>query len=129
MSGGSWRSYYDEVEVTDAKKLDIDHMVPLAEAWDSGAYAWTPERRETYANDLVADRSSVAVTAKTNRSKGDKDLAAWMPPAESATCTYPVSWTGTKLRWGLAAAEAERKALLDRAEPYADSVVQHETAS
>ncbi|GHF92846.1 MULTISPECIES: hypothetical protein [Streptomyces] len=35
LSGGSWLSYYDEVEVTDARKLDIDHMVPLAEAWDS----------------------------------------------------------------------------------------------
>ncbi|WP_443080152.1 hypothetical protein [Streptomyces sp. P9-A2] len=45
LSGGVWMSYYDEVEVTDPGKLDIDHMVPLAEAWDSGAYDWTPERR------------------------------------------------------------------------------------
>ncbi|WP_435881780.1 HNH endonuclease family protein, partial [Streptomyces parvus] len=84
ISGGSWTSYYDEVEVTDAKKLDIDHMVPLAEAWDSGAHDWTPERREAYANDLGSERSLVAVTAKTNRSKADKDPAAWMPPAQSA---------------------------------------------
>ncbi len=72
LSGGSWTSYYDEAEVSDAKKLDIDHMVPLAEAWDSGAHDWTPERREAYANDLDAERSLVAVTAKTNRSKAGR---------------------------------------------------------
>ncbi|WP_191134347.1 HNH endonuclease family protein [Streptomyces sp. col6] len=129
LTGGSWRSYYDEAEVTDARKLDIDHMVPLAEAFDSGAYDWTPERRQAYANDLSAERSLVAVTAKTNRSKADKDPAAWMPPSDSATCTYLVDWTATKLRWGLTADEAEQKALLERAEPCGDSVVQYESAS
>ncbi len=129
LTGGSWRSYYDEVEVTDAKKLDIDHMVPLAEAWDSGAYDWTPARREAYANDLGAERSLVAVTAKTNRSKADKDPAEWMPPAASAACTYLVDWTATKLRWGLSADEAEQKALLERAESCADSTVTYEKAS
>ncbi|MGW8487423.1 HNH endonuclease family protein [Streptomyces sp. NPDC055886] len=129
LSGGSWTSYYDEVEVSDAKKLDIDHMVPLAEAWDSGARDWTPERREAYANDLDAERSLVAVTAKTNRSKADKDPDQWMPPAESATCTYLVDWTATKLRWNLSADETEQAALLDLAEPCADSTVEYEPAS
>ncbi|WP_031089223.1 HNH endonuclease family protein, partial [Streptomyces sp. NRRL S-15] len=77
LTGGGWSSYYDEVEVTEARKLDIDHMVPLAEAWDSGAYDWTAERRQAYANDLGAERSLVAVTAKSNRSKSDKDPATW----------------------------------------------------
>ncbi|MBX4180198.1 HNH endonuclease family protein, partial [Streptomyces geysiriensis] len=54
LSGGSWFSYYDQVEVTSASGLDIDHMVPLAESWDSGASAWTPQRREAYANDQGA---------------------------------------------------------------------------
>ncbi|MEU4924589.1 HNH endonuclease family protein [Streptomyces parvus] len=129
LSGGSWMSYYDEVEVTDAKRLDIDHMVPLAEAWDSGAYDWTPERREAYANDLDAERSLVAVTAKSNRSKADRDPAAWMPPAASATCTYLVDWTATKLRWGLSADTAEQAVLLELAEPCADSTVEYEPAA
>lgn len=111
LTGGEWLSYYDEVTVTDASKLDIDHVVPLAEAWDSGASGWTPERREAFANDLTAERSLVAVTASTNRSKGDKDPAEWMPPAEGATCTYLVDWVSTKARWGLAVDRAERKAL------------------
>ncbi|MEU2763234.1 HNH endonuclease family protein [Streptomyces parvus] len=129
LSGGSWLSYYDEAEVTEARKLDIDHMVPLAEAWDSGAHDWTPERREAYANDLDAERSLVAVTAKTNRSKADKDPARWMPPAESATCTYLVDWTATKLRWELSADETEQAALLELAEPCANSTVEYEPAS
>ncbi|MEW2310669.1 HNH endonuclease family protein [Streptomyces sp. NPDC006864] len=129
LSGGSWLSYYDEAEVTEARKLDIDHMVPLAEAWDSGAHDWTPERREAYANDLDAERSLVAVTARTNRSKADKDPAAWMPPAQSATCTYLVDWTATKLRWGLSADETEQAALLELAEPCTDSTVEYEPAT
>ncbi|MFB6654111.1 HNH endonuclease family protein [Streptomyces microflavus] len=129
LTGGSWLSYYDEAEVTDARKLDIDHMVPLAEAWDSGAHAWTPERRQAYANDLGSERSLVAVTAKTNRSKADRDPAQWMPPAGSATCTYLVDWTATKLRWGLSADDAERTALLELAEPCTDSVVEFEPAA
>ncbi|MFE7359321.1 HNH endonuclease family protein [Streptomyces sp. NPDC057543] len=111
LAGGEWLSYYDEVTVTDARKLDIDHMVPLAEAWDSGASAWDADRRMRYANDLGAERSLVAVTAKTNRSKADKDPSEWMPPAESAKCIYLADWTGTKLRWKLTADDKERTAL------------------
>ena len=66
VTGGEWYSYYDGVTLTTPGGLDIDHMVPLAEAWDSGASTWTPERREAYANDLGADRSLVAVTARSS---------------------------------------------------------------
>jgi len=129
LTGGVWMSYYDEVEVTDAKKLDIDHMVPLAEAWDSGAYDWTPERRQAYANDLGSDRSLVAVTAKTNRSKADRDPAQWLPPAKSAHCTYAADWTAAKLRWKLNADKVEKTALLDLAKDCTDTVVEFEEAA
>lgn len=97
-------------------------MVPLAEARDSGVHDGTPERREAY-------RSLVAVTARTNRSKADRDPAQWMPPAEHATCTYLVDWTATGLRWALTMDDAEKTALLSLAEPCADSVVEYESAS
>ncbi|MFE6023345.1 HNH endonuclease family protein [Streptomyces sp. NPDC056441] len=128
LTGGEWLSYYDEVTVTDAKKLDIDHMVPLAEAWDSGASAWDSDRRMRYANDLDAERSLVAVTAKTNRSKADKDPSEWMPPAESAKCTYLADWTATKLRWKLTADDKERTALEKLAGDCSDTVVKYEVA-
>ncbi|WP_329202734.1 MULTISPECIES: HNH endonuclease family protein [unclassified Streptomyces] len=113
LTGGLWWSYYDDTTVTEASKLDIDHMVPLAEAWDSGASAWTPARREVYANDQGQLSSLVAVTARSNRSKADQDPAQWLPPSPDALCRYGAEWTATKLRWGLAVDGAERERLLD----------------
>ncbi|GAA1607217.1 HNH endonuclease family protein [Streptomyces globosus] len=113
LTGGLWWSYYDEREVTPAGALDIDHVVPLAEAWDSGASAWTAARREAYANDQGASASLVAVTAASNRAKGDKDPAQWLPPSADALCRYGAEWTATKLRWGLAVDEAELDRLRD----------------
>lgn len=129
LTGGTWTSYYDETKVTDARKLDIDHMVPLAEAWDSGASEWTAERRQAYANDLGSERSLVAVTAKTNRSKADKDPSQWLPPAEGAHCTYGADWTATKLRWKLEADKRERAALLELAKNCPDTLVKFEEAA
>ncbi|KPI20064.1 protein of unknown function DUF1524 RloF [Actinobacteria bacterium OV450] len=113
LTGGVWWSYYDEQAVTPAGALDIDHMVPLAEAWDSGASSWTAARREAYANDLGQDGSLVAVTARSNRSKADQDPSQWLPPAPGALCRYGAEWTATKLRWGLAVDEAERDRLME----------------
>ncbi|MGV9790822.1 HNH endonuclease family protein [Streptomyces sp. NPDC003435] len=113
VTAGTWFSYYDGVTVSDPGALDIDHVVPLAEAWDSGASAWTPERRQAYANDLDADSSLVAVTARTNRAKGDGDPFEWLPPLADARCTYVADWVATKLRWNLTVDPAEHAALTD----------------
>ena len=81
LTGGRWHSYYDNADWTLASDLDIDHLVPLAEAWDSGARNWTAAQREAYANDLGDARDLVAVTDNVNQAKGDRDPAEWMPPA------------------------------------------------
>jgi hypothetical protein len=111
LSGGSWFSFYDGLTFTDPAKLDIDHMVPLAEAWDSGASAWSAARREAYANDLAVPWALIAVSASSNRSKGDSDPAEWMPPAPSAECPYLADWLAVKVRWQLAVDPIERAAL------------------
>ncbi|MGV2922175.1 HNH endonuclease family protein [Streptomyces alfalfae] len=116
VMAGTWFSSYDGKTLTDPKGLDIDHMVPLAESWDSGASQWSAARREAYANDLDAERSLIAVTAKSNRSKADQDPAQWLPPLADAYCTYAADWTATKLRWGLTADKAEAAALGELAE-------------
>ncbi|EGJ72661.1 putative secreted protein (plasmid) [Streptomyces sp. Tu6071] len=113
LSGGTWHSAYDDTTITGPGGLDIDHFVPLAEAWDSGASEWSAKDRERYANDLGDDRSLIAVSAKTNRSKADQDPATWMPPAASYRCTYVTTWTTVKTRWGLSADTSE-KATLER---------------
>ncbi|MFF9785152.1 HNH endonuclease family protein [Streptomyces nigrescens] len=123
LTGGSWRSYYDDKTVTDARKLDIDHVVPLAEAWDSGASKWTAQRREQYANDLGAERSLVAVSLGPNRTKGDKDPAEWMPTAKDATCAYVADWASTKLRWKLTVDPTEARALRTIAADCPDTTV------
>ncbi|MFE4305698.1 HNH endonuclease family protein [Streptomyces sp. NPDC056891] len=128
LSGGAWTSYYDGQEVRDPGKLDIDHLVPLAESWDSGASAWTAARREAYANDQDSPVSLVAVTARTNRSKADQDPATWMPPLPDAHCRYIGEWTATKLRWGLTADQAEVDALTVYAEVCETTVVHYTPA-
>ncbi|MDF3142148.1 MULTISPECIES: HNH endonuclease family protein [unclassified Streptomyces] len=129
LTGGSWFSYYDTTVVTSASGLDIDHMVPLAEAWDSGASAWTAQRREAYANDQGAAPSLVAVTARSNRSKADQDPADWLPPAADVHCRYAAEWVGTKLRWSLAVDEAELGALEGMASDCPAQAVTYEPAA
>lgn len=115
ITNGSWWSYYDAKDVTEARGLDIDHLVPLAEAWDSGASTWTRDRRRAYANDLGDEHSLVAVTAATNRSKADQDPFSWMPPSPDARCRYIIDWTIVKTRWSLNVDGPERQALLSNA--------------
>lgn len=108
---GSWRSAYDGVTTTTASRFDIDHVVALKEAWDSGAWGWTSARRKAYANDLGDWRSLRAVSAASNRSKGDKDPAQWLPPLKSFRCTYARDWVVVKVRWNLSVDALERAAL------------------
>jgi hypothetical protein len=111
LTGGRWHSYYDNADWTLASDLDIDHLVPLAEAWDSGARNWTTAQRQAYANDLGDSRDLVAVTDNVNQSKGDRDPAEWMPPFAGATCRYVTEWLVVKIRWRLTVDSAEKSAL------------------
>jgi hypothetical protein len=99
LSGGKWKSSYDGKVFTNPTGLDIDHMVPLAEAWRSGAWAWTSAQRMDFANDLEDSRSLLAVTASLNRSKGDRDVAGWLPA--KAQCAYISNWIAVKWRFDL----------------------------
>lgn len=109
VSSGRWFSYYDRVSWTLASDVDIDHMVPLAEAWGSGAAGWTSARREAYANDLDDYRTLVGVTDNVNQSKGDQDPATWLPTYDK--CRYVAEWLAVKIRWGLTADSAEKSVL------------------
>lgn len=95
---GLWYSHYDGEWVEGPSSLDIDHLVPLAEAWDSGAHSWEPGRREEFAND---EGALLAVTARSNRAKGASDPAGWMPSNEDFTCPYAAAWIAVKARWNL----------------------------
>lgn len=106
---GAWTSAYDGLVTDSAGRLDVDHMVPLKEAWDSGAWAWSSTARSAYANDLDDPRALVAVSASSNRSKSDRDPAEWLPALDR--CGYAQGWVAVKWRWGLAVDDAEHAAL------------------
>ena len=99
LSGGKWISPYDDKSFTKDSGLDVDHVVPLAEAWRSGAWAWTAKQRQDFANDLSDSRVLIAVTASANRSKGDQDPKTWLP--SKGKCTYIESWVAVKVRYSL----------------------------
>jgi hypothetical protein len=109
---GTWHSVYDDKIFTSASGLDIDHMVPLAAAWRSGADTWTDARRKKFANDLDAPQL-VAVSAASNRSKGDQTPDLWKPPLRSYWCTYSRAWVDVKARYGLTVTEDEHDALIE----------------
>jgi hypothetical protein len=114
ISGGRWFSIYDNVETTDSSKFDIDHMVPLSEAWDSGAWNWNADQRKHYSNDLDQPFFLIAVTASSNRSKSDRDPAEWMPPNSAYHCEYVRVWIDIKRAWDLSVDQAEHDYLAQK---------------
>lgn len=107
---GSWYSPYDGATWSLASDVDIDHVVPLAEAWRSGASSWTTSKRQSFANDLSYPQL-IAVTDNVNQAKGDKDPSAWKPPRSSYDCTYAKMWIRSKYHWGLRLQSSEKSAL------------------
>lgn len=97
----------DAKEPSQAQAVQIDHIVPLSEAWSSGAFAWRPERRMRFANHLAG---LLASNGPTNASKGDDDPAAWRP-RKGFQCEYAARWIGVKARWGLDVDQSEVRAL------------------
>ncbi|KAL7625902.1 hypothetical protein AAE478_005126 [Parahypoxylon ruwenzoriense] len=109
-TSGSWKSPYDGATWTAPSDLDIDHMVPLKNAWISGANKWTTAKREQFANDI--DRPQLwAVTDNVNSAKGDKSPDKWKPPLTSFYCTYASAYVAVKSYWDLSVTSAEKSAL------------------
>ncbi|GIF43769.1 uncharacterized protein DUF1524 [Actinoplanes xinjiangensis] len=109
-TSGSWYSPYDGGTWTAASDVDIDHVVPLAEAWRSGASAWTTSRRQSFANDLTRPQL-IAVTDNVNQSKSDQDPSTWQPSITSYRCTYAKMWIAVKYHYSLTLQSTEKTAL------------------
>ncbi|GAA3802972.1 MULTISPECIES: HNH endonuclease family protein [Amycolatopsis] len=111
-TSGTWKSPYDGATWTAASDVDIDHVVPLAAAWRTGASAWTTAKREAFANDLT-NPQLIAVTDNVNQAKGDKSPDEWKPPLTGYWCTYAKMWIDVKYEWQLTIDSAEKAALTE----------------
>jgi hypothetical protein len=114
LSHGRWVSPYDGMSTTNPSRLDIDHLVPLAEAWQSGAWRWAKRTRTAYGNDLGYAADLIAVSAHANRSKGQKEPFAYLPPRRKYDCAYTAHWVAVKWRWRLSVDGHEKKWLRKR---------------
>lgn len=104
---GTWHSLYDGKTATKASEVDIDHIVPLANAWRSGADQWDNDRRKAFANDLTHPQL-LTVSAGSNRSKGDQSPDQWQPPDHAAWCVYGRAWISVKSTYKLTVTGEER---------------------
>ncbi len=111
VAGGQWFGAFTGATVTEARKLDVDHFVPLANAHRSGGWDWSADRKRLYANSLDNPAHLIAVTASANRSKGARGPDEWRPPDQSYWCDYAVNWISIKQIWQLTATRTETEAL------------------
>ncbi len=111
VASGQWIGPFTGTVVNTAGELDVDHMVPLANAHRSGGWAWSTTEKRVFANDLSYPGHLNAVTASANRSKGSRGPEAWRPPDERSWCQYAADWATIKDNWGLIVTIAESEAL------------------
>ncbi|AUA14153.1 DUF1524 domain-containing protein [Streptomyces sp. SID8382] len=109
-TSGTWYSEYDGATWSASSDVDIDHVVPLSEAWKSGANSWTTAQRQAFANDLTHSQL-IAVTDNVNQSKGDQDPAEWLPPRSAYHCMYARMWVSVKYTYKLTLDSSEKSAL------------------
>lgn len=105
---GSWFSAWDGTTEVDRSLVHIDHVVALAEAWRSGAHAWTLAQRDDFADDR---RNLLAVTESSNLRKGDADASSWFPSNADANCLWARTVVHVKSAWQLSVDSAEQATL------------------
>lgn len=91
-----------------SSSVEIDHVVPLADAWAKGALGWSGSQRTAFANDPL---NLLAVGARVNAQKGAGDAATWLPPAKGYRCAYVARQVAVKAKYRLSVTSAERTAI------------------
>ena len=109
--GGLWFGPFTGLTFTNPSDVDIDHLVALKEAHESGAWAWSTELRREFANDLLNPGHLIAVDDGTNQSKGARDPAEWLPPNQDFHCAYVLAWVEVKREWLLSIDPDEEAAI------------------
>lgn len=109
---GVWFSPYDGKKLKSERYVDVDHVVPLAYAWRSGAKRWSPAKRRAFANDLRRPEL-ITVSHSANIAKGAKGPQSWRPQRRAHWCRYATSWITVKRHYRLFVTRKEKTALLN----------------
>lgn len=111
VSTGLWKDDYTGQAFTKREDIQIDHFVPLKNAYMSGAYRWGPQARCLYSNYMGNSFHLKAVNGTENMRKSDKSPDKYIPPNKEYTCAYLKNWLSVKFLWGLRMTAAEAKAI------------------
>ena len=122
VATGQWYGAFTGTYVETPGELDIDHLVPLKNAHNSGGWAWVSTQKQEYANDLGNPDHLIAVTRGANRSKGARGPEDWRPPDESYWCQYATDWTAVKMEWGLTMTQRESEAIIEMLDTCPDPI-------
>lgn len=114
ITGGRWRSSYDAATTADRARLGVEPLVPLAEAWSSGARSWAPRTRRTFRNDLGYRPSLNVATRTVIAARGSAEPQQWLPPRAATRCQYTAQWVAVKWRWRLSVDPVEARFLTRR---------------
>ncbi|MEU7828114.1 MULTISPECIES: HNH endonuclease family protein [unclassified Nonomuraea] len=88
--------------------VQIDHLIPLSDAWQKGAQQWTADKRKEFANDPM---NLMAVDGPLNGQKSDSDAATWLPPRKAYRCTYIAKQIDVKAKYDLWLTTGEKDAM------------------
>lgn len=111
ISEGLWYDPYTDAYYDDAKEIEIDHVVPLKQAYIAGAHSWTWKQRCSYFNFLGNRNHLIPIEGKVNSAKLDNGPEEWMPPNVDYHCQYLSNWLRVKAIWKLMLSEIETKTI------------------
>lgn len=100
---------YTGKTITDPRKIDIDHLIPLGYVNQHGGASWSAEKKAQYANDV--QDVLIPVDASANRQKGDKGPASWMPENKTYHCQYARKWVDIASKYGISITQADKTVL------------------
>lgn len=111
VQSGQWLDPYAGDEMTESRQVQIDHVVPLKNAYLTGASKWNQAMRKLYANFMGVDYHLLPVNGHENMSKGDKGPNAYVPPNEKIRCEYLQHWLKIKATWNLVMTKDEAESI------------------
>lgn len=108
---GQWIIFYNGTELTNPADVMIEHLVPLEDAWYSGAWEWTAAQRRDFANDTSINDALMITSVGLHAARGSSDPSRWLPPYSGGWCKYAQDWVAIKARWNLSVTPDEYAAL------------------